>query len=97
MTPDQVLEALIQGDFETIRSAANDGFREHISATELARVWAATGDSLGVLQTVDAGVVLHDLALHGEKGTAHLQVAYHDGVISGLVLLPGAPTGRFGE
>jgi hypothetical protein len=97
VTADQVVEALRRGEFESVRSAATDGFREHISADEMARVWTEMERSLGALRTVGAGVVLHDVALHCERGDAHLQVAYQDGVISGLVLRDGVPTGRFGE
>ena len=43
------------------------------------------------------GVALHDLALHCENGDAHLQIAYRGGTLSGLVLLDGPPTGRFGR
>jgi hypothetical protein len=61
------------------------------------RVWTEMEASIGPVQSVEPGVALHDLALHCENGDAHLQIAYRGGTLSGLVLLDGPPTGRFGR
>jgi hypothetical protein len=97
VTPDEVLEALRTHEFDRVRSAASTGFRADVSSEEMRRVWTEMEASIGAVQSVDPGVVLHDLALHCENGDAHLQVAYRDGTLSGLVLLEGPPTGRFGR
>jgi len=97
MTPDEIVDALKSGQFDLIRAAATESFRNSISSAEIAHVWSETERSLGALQSVSPEVVLHDLALQCERGKAHLQVAYQDGVLAGLVLLEGSPTGHFGH
>ena len=97
MTPNEVVEALKTHAFDQVRSVASPEFRADISSEEMRRVWNEMEVSIGSVQSVDQGVVLHDLPLRCEKGDAHLQVAYRDGILSGLVLLEGPPTGRFGR
>jgi hypothetical protein len=97
VTPDEVLEALKTHEFDQVHSVASPAFRADITSEEIRRVWTAMEASIGAVQSVDPGVELYDLALHCEKGDAHLQIAYRDGTIAGLVLLEGAPTGRFGR
>jgi hypothetical protein len=97
VTPHDVLEALRAHEFDRVHAVASPEFRDAISSEEIRRVWTEMEESIGTLQTVGQGVVLHDLALHCEDGDAHLQVAYRDGTLSGLVLLAGEPTGRFGR
>jgi hypothetical protein len=97
VTPDEVLEALEAHDFEKVRSVASPEFREDISSEEMQRVWTGMEDSIGPVRSVAGSVVVHDLALHCDHGDAHLQVAYRDGTLSGLVLLDGPPTGQFGR
>jgi hypothetical protein len=97
VTPDEVLEALKAHDFDKVRSVASPAFREDISSEEMRRVWMGMEDSIGPVRSVVGSVVIHDLALRCDGGDAHLQVAYQDGTISGLVLLDGPPTGQFGR
>jgi hypothetical protein len=97
VTPDDVLEALKTHDFDRVHSVADSSFRNEIATDEIRRVCTEMEDSLGRIESVGPIVVLHDLGLRCEKGNAHLQVAYRDGTISGLVLLDGSPTGRFGH
>jgi hypothetical protein len=97
VTPNEVLEALKTHEFDQVHSVASPAFRADISSQEIRRVWTAMESSIGAVQAVDPCVELHDLALHCEKGDAHLQIAYRDGILSGLVLLEGAPTGLFGR
>lgn len=96
MTPGEVVAALRSGDVSAIRAAADENFRSQISERYMQEVWASAGSQFGELVSVGPGVVLHDLPLTFEHGEAHLQIAYHDDVISGLVLRPGRPTGQFG-
>src|SRR5262249_17827117 len=97
VTPDEVLEALKAHEFDRVHSVASPEFRDAISDCEMRQVWTEMEASIGTVQRVGQSVVLHDLALHCEGGDAHLQVAYRDGTLSGLVLLGGEPTGRFGD
>ena len=96
MNPEEVLEALKAHEFSEVRSVASPGFREAITVEEIRRVWTEMEASIGAVQSVGRRVVCTDTALHCETGDAHLQVAYDDGTIWGLVLLKGSPTGRFG-
>jgi hypothetical protein len=97
MTPDEVVHALHSGDTEAVRAAANDDFRDDVSAHQLTQVWTAVSDQLGSLVSAGEAVVLHDIPLTFSSGQAHLQVTYDGDAISGLVLRPGPPTARFGE
>jgi hypothetical protein len=97
VTPTEVLEALRAHEFDRVRSIATPAFRKDISSEEMQRVWGEMEAALGPIRSIGPNVVVHDLALHCEKGDAHLQVAFADGTLSGLVLLEGAPTGRFGR
>lgn len=97
MTPDAVLDALRSGDTEAIRTAANDDFRNNVSADQMTQVWATALDQLGSLVTAGDAVVLYDVPLSFSAGDGHLQITYDNGTISGLVLRPGPPTARFGE
>lgn len=40
---------------------------------------------------------MHDLALQGDTGNAHLQLMYEDGVITGPTMRLGPPTGVSGH
>ena len=97
MEPKEVVNALLTGRYDEISDAADANFRHKVPTAEIQRVWQATiarfGEPTGVLD----GVVLHDLGLTFANGEAHVQVAYRDGKIAGLVVRPGSPTARFGE
>jgi hypothetical protein len=97
VTPDEVPEALKGHQFDRVLSVASAGFRDEISAEEMRRVWTDMEASVGPVLSIGPNVVVHDLALRCEKGGVHLQVAYQNGALSGLVLLDGPPTGRFGR
>ena len=97
MTPEEVVRALVANDIGAIQAAATPGFRERISAGEMARVLAEARASHGGLQSAGEPLVVYDLPLEFERGTAHLQIAYEGTAIAGLVIKPGRPTGRFGE
>jgi Protein of unknown function (DUF3887) len=97
VTADEVVEALKAHEFDQVRKVASPDFQAEISTEEMRRVWTEMEDSLGSIKSVGQGVLVHDLALHCENGEAHLQVAYREGALSGLVLLEGPPTGRFGR
>jgi hypothetical protein len=97
MTPNSIVEALRLREFDAIRADGTDEFQKQISTDEMDRVWTDMERSIGPLHSVGPEIVLHDVALHCEKGEAHLQVAYRNGVLAGLVLAKGPPTGRFGR
>lgn len=97
LTPDEILAALEAHRFDRVWSDAAPDFRDAISLEEIERVWLQVEQSLGAVRSRGSELVLHDLALHCEQGDIHLQVAYRDGTLSGLVVLHGPPTGRFGR
>jgi len=97
MEPNDVVNALLTGRYADISNAADAGFRRAVPTQEIQRVWQATTDMFGQPKGVQAGVVLYDLGLTFANGEAHVQIAYRDDKIGGLVLRPGPPTGRFGE
>jgi len=97
VAPEEVLEALKTHEFDRVQTAGSPEFREGIPTEEIRRVWTEMEASIGRVQSVGEVVVLHDVALHCENGEAHLQIAYRDGSLSGLVLLDGPPTGLFGR
>jgi hypothetical protein len=97
MEPKEVVNALMTGRYDEISGAADANFRRKVSAAEIQKVWQATTATFGEPTGIQAGVVLHDLGLTFANGEAHVQIAYRDGKISGLVVRPGSPTARFGE
>ncbi|MBV8927903.1 MAG: hypothetical protein JO152_02095 [Mycobacteriaceae bacterium] len=98
MEPTEVVNALMTGRYDEISDAADAHFRRSIPTSEIKRVWEATTARFGGQPVgIKADVVLHDLGLSFANGEAHVQIAYRDGKIAGLVLRPGPPTGRFGE
>ena len=97
MEPKAVVNALMTGRYDEIGQAADANFRRAIPAAEIQRVWQSLTSSFGQPSGVTEGVVVHDIGLNFPNGEAHLQIAYRDGVITGLVLKPGPPTGRFGQ
>jgi hypothetical protein len=97
LSPDEVLAALQAHQFERVWSEAAPDFRDAIPLEEIERVWLQVEQTVGAVQSSGPDLVLHDLALHCEQGDIHLQVAYQDGTLSGLVVLHGPPTGRFGR
>lgn len=97
MEPKEVVNALMTGRYDEIHDAGDAGFRRAIPAKEIQRVWQATTDQFGEPTAVNDGVVLHDLGLTFANGEAHVQVAYRDGKIAGMVIRPGQPTAKFGE
>lgn len=96
MTPTQIVDALQSGAFEDVASAATPSFRPQLRE-QLPSVWRSLVDRCGPVDLAPEQAYPHDLALVGPHGSAHLQVAYRGDVISGLILRPGAPTGRFNE
>ena len=97
MEPREVVNALMTGRYDEISSAADANFRQKIPTAKIREVWQATTATFGEPTGFQAGVVLHDLGLTFANGEAHVQIAYRDGKISGVVVRPGAPTARFGE
>jgi hypothetical protein len=97
MTPDEILDALQTSDWERVRAGATEGFRLHIPADEIAKVWTELEADVGAVVSVGPNRVLHDLWLHCERGDAHLQAAYEGDILTGLMLLGGPPTGSFGQ
>jgi hypothetical protein len=97
VTPAEVLAALQEGDVAVIRDAADDIFRTQITESQIHDVWTSATEDLGPLSNVGSATVIHEIPLTFERGEGHLQVAYRDDRIAGLVLRPGPPTGRFGE
>lgn len=95
MTPDQVVAALQQGSFDAIADAASPDFAPELRE-QLPAVWRQVVDACGVPNPGQM-IEMHDVALVGATDQAHLQVTYEDGLITGLVLRPGAPTGVFGH
>lgn len=103
LTPDEVLDALQRGAFLDIAHAASKDFAPKLRK-ELPDVWRNLVQRCGSVSAVgsqlvssdEEGRVLHELALAGPLGEAHLQLAYADDAIVGMVLRPGAPTGVFG-
>lgn len=91
------MSALRAGRFDEISAAADDAFRQDLPPEELERTWTAATETLGQLTGTGTAVVVHDLPLNFQNGDGHLQIAYRDGRIAGLVLRPGSPTGKFGE
>ena len=68
-----------------------------VSAKDMERVWTSATEQRGALTAHGPSVVLYDMPLEFERGEAHLQIVYRGDQIAGLVLLPGAPTVRFGQ
>ena len=97
MEPNDVVNALMTGRYDEIHAAGDAGFRRAVPTDEIQRVWLAMTTQLGQPTGVRGGVVLHDLGLSFANGEGHVQIAYRDGQIAGLVLRPGPPSGRFGE
>jgi len=97
MTPTQVLEALTAGNEGAISGSGDGAFRSNVSPQQLREVWGEATARWGDFTGAGEAVLLHDLPLTFARGDAHLQIAYRGEDIVGLVLRPGAPTGRFGE
>jgi len=95
--PKEVINALLTGRYDEIHDAGADGFRRAIPASEIQKVWQATTSRFGEPTRVSDGVVLHDLGLTFANGEAHVQIAYRDGKITGMVIRPGPPTAKFGQ
>lgn len=97
MEPDDVVNALMTGRYDEIHDAGDAGFRRAVPTADIQQVWQAMTTAMGQPAGVDEGVVVHDVGLTCPNGQAHVQIAYRDGKIAGLVVKPGAPTGRFGQ
>ncbi|MDX6198106.1 MAG: hypothetical protein QOJ79_1257 [Actinomycetota bacterium] len=98
MTPTEVLAALTEGKYDAINRHGDATFRSQVTSQKMRDVWEQATTSWGDCSGVgNQAVVLHDLPLTFERGEAHLQVVYREDQIVGLVLKPGAPTGRFGQ
>jgi hypothetical protein len=95
--PNEVVNAFMTGRYDEINAAGDSNFRASIRPAELQRVWQAMTDRFGQPTAVEPGVVVHDVDLRFRNGQGHMQVAYRNGDIVGLVLRPGVPTGRFGQ
>jgi hypothetical protein len=97
MEPKEVVNALLTGRYDEIHDAGDAGFRRAVPAREIRKVWQATTSQFGEPTSVNDGVVLHDLGLTFADAEAHVQVAYREGKIAGLVIRHGKPTAKFGE
>lgn len=97
MEPKEVINALLTGRYEEIHEAGDAGFRGAVPTRKIQEVWQATTSKFGEPTGVTDGVVLHDLGLTFADGQAHVQIAYREDKIAGLVIRPGQPTAKFGE
>lgn len=97
MTPNEILAALQSGAFDSIAEHGDESFRADVSPEQMRDAWLDAGSRWGEMLAADAAVLLHDVPLRFQRGEAHLQVAYRDDRIVGLILLPGQPTARFGD
>jgi len=96
MNPANIIDALQQGAFADVAAAASADFAPQVR-NELAHVWQSLIDKCGPVALGEGGFVLHDLTLIGEEANAHVQIVYAGEEVVGLVLLPGDPTGTFGQ
>jgi hypothetical protein len=93
----EVVEALTSGRMDDIREGFSGSFKKQVSAKDLAKLWSKAVEQLGPFVAADEAVVLYDIPLRFEWGGGHLQVAYRNEEIAGMVLRPGSPTSKFGE
>jgi hypothetical protein len=97
MMPTQVLDALRSGNTDTISAQGDEYFRSAVSPDQMRQVWKEATARLGNLVDTGDALVLHDVPLQFTGGEAHLQVSYRGDRITGLILMPGPPTARFGQ
>ena len=96
MTPNEILAALQSGAFDSIAEHGDESFRANVSPEQMRDAWLDACSRWGEMVAADAAVLLHDVPLRFQRDEAHMQVAYRDDRIVGLMLLPGQPTARFG-
>ena len=97
MQVNEVVEALTSGRMDDVRNGFSGSFKKQLSAKDLATVWSKAVEQFGPFVAAEEAAVLYDIPLHFERGRGHLQVAYRNGEIAGMVLRPGPPTSKFGE
>ena len=98
LTPQEVVDRLVVGQFGDVVAEFGAHMATEFTEDDLASVWQdAVKRFGGFVAEGDGSVVLHDLDLGFQRGTAHLQLAYRGGRIVGLVIKPGGPSAKFGE
>ena len=97
MTPNDVIQALISGDTDSIEGEIKEELREIVKASDLAQLWAEASEHLGPYVEAGEQVVMHDVTLVFTNGVAHLQVVYIKDEITGVTMRPGHPSARYGE
>lgn len=102
---DRVVRDFAAERFDDVESIVETDARSTLSTDEMRKVWSDALQSFGSFKSQGKPVTsragsddLFDYPLTFEHGNAHFQVALNDqGRVTGLYLVPGQPTGKFGK
>lgn len=102
----QVIDLLARGEYEAVHQKFNAQMAASVSTEQVKQVWESGVQTWGPYQSHGPAVVgkasgghpMYDFPLVMERGHQHLQIAYDSaGLIAGMYLRAGEPTGEFGK
>ena len=102
---DRVLELFRAEDEAGLSALFDPKMKQEVQPDKLRDLWHRARTAAGpvtesgqpVTAELPGGAEMFDYPLRGERRRQHLQVVIRDGMVAGLLVRPGSPTGRWGR